>query len=215
MDAREYSYEMNKGSFKPLIDLYKWIVNLTLIFISASFAVYTFVIKLGSFAWFFYLGWTCCIVVIVLSFMLIRFYSGYELTIQHVDTIRAHYKETYKFRQIVEIFLALALTSLALGIFLSLSQNSKLNLTDRKEAEITQGLKEALPSGTSVENLISYLDKNKIEHGEYDSMNRTLNAIIRSVERSPVVITDIQITFQFDQKGKLIDFIWKKAFTGL
>ena len=105
MDGREYSLKINEGSFKPLIDLYKWIINLTCIFISASFAVYTFVISPGIFSWFFYLGWIACIVVIVLSFTLVRYYSTRDITFQLSESVARDFNGTWLYRICIEIFL--------------------------------------------------------------------------------------------------------------
>jgi len=105
---------------------------------------------------------------------------------------------------------------LVIGLSLGVMSGCKKNISvEQKEQGISNKLKEALPAGLSVQNLVSYLDANKFEHGEYDRLNHTLQAIIRNVSRTPFVFTHVQIVFEFDEKDKLITFKWKEVYTGL
>ena len=100
------------------------------------------------------------------------------------------------------------------SFFIFISGCKKSLTIDQKEQAISKNLNEALPPGTSVRDLVSYLDKNKIDHGQYDQKSHSLYSIIRDVGRSAFVIHDFQIIFQFDKKDKLINFTWKEALTG-
>jgi hypothetical protein len=84
-----------------------------------------------------------------------------------------------------------------------------------KVVKIVNELKTSLPVGTTNQNVITYLDANKIEHGEYDRQNHSLAAIVRNIEESPVVTTHLKIFFIFDINGRLTDFTLKEVYTGL
>ena len=83
-----------------------------------------------------------------------------------------------------------------------------------KVIKIVNGIKTTLPVGTKFQEVIAYLDANKIEHGEYDRQNHSLGAIVRDVEETLVVRTDLRIFFIFDTNGQLTDFTLKEAYTG-
>lgn len=78
--------------------------------------------------------------------------------------------------------------------------------TDQKEQEISQKLWAALPSGTSLTKLISYLDTDKIDHGGYDNRNHGLQATFWNVGGSLLITYEYDINFKFDERDKLITF---------
>lgn len=83
----------------------------------------------------------------------------------------------------------------------------------------------ALPSGSSVTEVVSYLDGRKIEHSAlidqanmthmgFDPNVQTISAIIRNVERKGLVTGDLTISFRFDRASKLLGFDVKPVYTG-
>jgi hypothetical protein len=83
----------------------------------------------------------------------------------------------------------------------------------------------ALPGGSSVDDVIAYLDSRKIEHSSlidqanmahmgFDPNVQTISAIIRNVERKGLVTGDLTISFRFDRAQKLSGFDVKSVYTG-
>jgi|ERR1035441_1719517 PBP1b-binding outer membrane lipoprotein LpoB len=86
---------------------------------------------------------------------------------------------------------------------------------EAKKKEIEQALKATLPIGTSVQDVVAYLDSKKLDHDNYDRSTKQLGAIERKVFKSLFTRTDVQIFFQFDEKDKLKGFTLKEIYTGL
>jgi hypothetical protein len=83
----------------------------------------------------------------------------------------------------------------------------------------------ALPAGSSVSDVIDYLDSRKIEHSEvvdqanmahmgFDPNVQTISAIIRNVERKGLITGDLTMSFRFDRAQKLSGFEVKPVYTG-
>jgi hypothetical protein len=83
----------------------------------------------------------------------------------------------------------------------------------------------ALPGGSSVADVITYLDSRKIEHSSlvdqanmahmgFDPNVQTISAIIRNVERKGLITGDLTISFRFDRAQKLSGFDVKPVYTG-
>jgi hypothetical protein len=83
----------------------------------------------------------------------------------------------------------------------------------------------ALPSGSSVAEVINYLDTRKIEHSAlvdqanmahmgFDPNVQTISAIIRNVERKGLITGDLAISFRFDRAQKLSGFDVTSVYTG-
>jgi hypothetical protein len=83
----------------------------------------------------------------------------------------------------------------------------------------------ALPAGSSVSDVIDYLDSRKIEHSEvvdqanmahmgFDPNVQTISAIIRNVERKGLIKGDLTMLFRFDRAQKLSGFEVKPVYTG-
>ncbi len=84
-----------------------------------------------------------------------------------------------------------------------------------KEADLESKFKAALLVGTDIKTVISYLDANKVEHGDFDKDNHQLIAMVGNVEKGMFVVTDVQITFHFDKDDKLQSLLLKELLTGL
>ena len=83
----------------------------------------------------------------------------------------------------------------------------------------------ALPGGSSVAEVVSYLDERKIEHSSlidqanmahmgFDPNVQTISAIIRNVERKGLVTGELTISFRFDRANTLLGFDVKPVYTG-
>ena len=98
--------------------------------------------------------------------------------------------------------------------------------TDTMSADsLKTDISAALPSGSSVADVVSYLDNRKIEHSSlFDQANmahmgfdpnvQTISAIIRNVERKGLITGDLTISFRFDRTSKLLSFDVKLVYTG-
>jgi hypothetical protein len=88
--------------------------------------------------------------------------------------------------------------------------------TEMSRSKIDALIKKDLPVGTSREDVIAYLDKQKVEHSGHSltPSSDDIYAIYRNTPGgTPVVKTSIQSIFHF-QNGKLHDYEVKEVFTG-
>lgn len=80
---------------------------------------------------------------------------------------------------------------------------------------IEDEVKQALPIGTSMEKVDSYLTSHEIEHSLYKKENR-IYAIVRNLQRQPNgVSASLSIIFSFDISNSLTNVQSKVEYTGL
>jgi hypothetical protein len=83
-----------------------------------------------------------------------------------------------------------------------------------KENEIKQTLSAQLPVGASLKTVTAYLNANKIEYYQYDEKTNEITARFRNINNSWLVITDLRVTFSFDQNKRLVNLLYKEELTG-
>ena len=86
-------------------------------------------------------------------------------------------------------------------------------------ADVRKKLEQSLPVGSSRTAVENYLDSQSIPHSYLDDSKfpnerRVELALIRSTSQSLLIRTDIQIRFQFDESGRLLDYSVQEVFTG-
>ena len=80
-------------------------------------------------------------------------------------------------------------------------------------------LEKATPVGSSRSAVESYLDSQSIQHSYIDDSKfpnerRVERALIRGTSKSQLVRDDIEIRFQFDEFGRLLNYSVREVFTG-
>ena len=80
-------------------------------------------------------------------------------------------------------------------------------------------LEKATPVGSSRSAVESYLDSQSIQHSyiedsKFPNERRVELALIQGTSKSQVVRGDIQIRFQFDEFGRLLNYSVREVFTG-
>ena len=88
-----------------------------------------------------------------------------------------------------------------------------------EEGEMTpEGLRaefeQALPLGTSAEQVTAYLDSHQMEHSDLNAQDHTIAAIVRDVERGVLTRKSLSAVFKFDTSGRLARIDVKASFTG-
>lgn len=76
-------------------------------------------------------------------------------------------------------------------------------------------LNSSLPRGTSVHNVIAFLDAKGIEHSQYRNDLREIHAIRRNVCLVLLAECSIEITFTFDAHGYVAKTSVSEDYTGL
>ena len=84
---------------------------------------------------------------------------------------------------------------------------------------IRKQLEKATPVGSSRPAVESYLDSQSIQHSyiddsEFPNERRVERALIRGTSKSQLVRDDIEIRFQFDEFGRLLNYSVREVFTG-
>ena len=84
---------------------------------------------------------------------------------------------------------------------------------------VRKQLETVTPVGSSRTAVESYLDSQSIQHSytddsKFSNERRVELALIRSTSRSQLVRGDIQVRFQFDEFGRLLNYSVRKVFTG-
>jgi len=84
---------------------------------------------------------------------------------------------------------------------------------------VRKQLEKAPPVGSSRSAVESYLDSQSIQHSyiedsKFPNERRVELALIRGTSKSQVVRGDIQIRFQFDEFGRLLNYSVREVFTG-
>ena len=85
--------------------------------------------------------------------------------------------------------------------------------------EVRRQLERVTPVGSSRTAVESYLDSQSIQHSytddsKFSNERRVELALIRSTSRSQLVRGDIQVRFQFDEFGRLLNYSIREVFTG-
>ena len=85
--------------------------------------------------------------------------------------------------------------------------------------EVRKQLERVTPVGSSRTAVESYLDSQSIQHSytddsKFSNERRVELALIRSTSRSQLVRGDIQVRFQFDEFGRLLNYSVREVFTG-
>ena len=70
--------------------------------------------------------------------------------------------------------------------------------------EYESELSRVLPTGTSQVRVGELLDSLHIERSPYDARTRTMNAIVRNVEKTLTTSRSLQIHLEFDEQGGLV-----------
>jgi hypothetical protein len=78
-----------------------------------------------------------------------------------------------------------------------------------------KSLRAALPLGTSVAAVLTYLENQKIEHSEYLRPSRVVYAIRRNTCHMILVECDTEVTLSFDEDNRLTAIHVRPGFTGL
>lgn len=81
--------------------------------------------------------------------------------------------------------------------------------------EIQTLIAQEAPMGTSVANVLHFLDAKKIEHSEYLAETLSANAVVRRTSVGILIEGSIYIRFIFDGEGKLQTAEVEEVFTGL
>ena len=85
--------------------------------------------------------------------------------------------------------------------------------------EVRKQLERVTPVGSSRTAVESYFDSQSIQHSytddsKFSNERRVELALIRSTSRSQLVRGDIQVRFQFDEFGRLLNYSVREVFTG-
>jgi len=85
--------------------------------------------------------------------------------------------------------------------------------------EVRKQLERVTPVGSSRTAVESYFDSQSIQHSytddsKFSNERRVELALIRSTSRSQLVRGDIQVRFQFDEFGRLLNYSIREVFTG-
>jgi hypothetical protein len=123
-------------------------------------------------------------------------------------------------------FNSLSISILALALTCAACSKSESKADLMTAESLKTEISTALPGGSSVAEVMAYLDNRKIEHSSlvdqanmahmgFDPNVQTISAIIRNVERKGLITGDLTIAFRFDRAQKLSGFDVKPVYTGL
>ena len=73
---------------------------------------------------------------------------------------------------------------------------------------------EALPPGSTADEVIAYLKQQNIEASDYENKAPQLTAIVRDVKKNLIIQTALQLQFTFDEDKSLLDTSINTVFTG-
>lgn len=75
-------------------------------------------------------------------------------------------------------------------------------------------IENAVPSGSSVSEVLAFLEQHSIEHSEYLGESKTIRAIVRNTVKTATVSGAIQMIFTFDENRQLIHSEIEEVYTG-
>ncbi len=81
---------------------------------------------------------------------------------------------------------------------------NKVNALIRKE----------VPFGSSISQVMTFLDANHVEHSDYREKEKAIYGIIHNTSGDSLVKSSITIEFHFSEQAKLKDYVVKEVFTG-
>lgn len=96
------------------------------------------------------------------------------------------------------------------GAFSSYSNSKQVKAKNKLEAEINR----SLPSGSSPDDVLAYLDQKSLEHSPYIPAQRMVSAIQRETSNSLLITGDVQVVFYFDKSDKLARVNFRDTYTG-
>ena len=83
--------------------------------------------------------------------------------------------------------------------------------------DLKRDLAAAVPLQSTPTQVLTYLTRQRIEHSQYlhDAVQgNTIHAIVRDRSKWDIVRTDCNITFQFDDRDRLVGFQVRERLTG-
>ena len=84
-----------------------------------------------------------------------------------------------------------------------------------KSVKLADTIRRENPIGSRVDQVESFLKKNKIYYEHSESQGRDIiRGIVRNVSKQNLVRTDLQLTFEFDDRNQLKDLDIKELLTG-
>lgn len=103
---------------------------------------------------------------------------------------------------------------LFLGVLLQVTACSDGSEDEVIKAEYEVTLRSDLALGSTVAEVITYLDSQEIEHSGFLTEHQHVKAIVRNIGGETFVKTAFQLQFNFEEKNKLTDIEIKKLYTG-
>lgn len=111
----------------------------------------------------------------------------------------------------VKTILLISIAMMLFTIGCAKADHKGLPLNVKKIDEI---ITKEIPRGSTVSEVLSFLDAKKIEHSPYSKKNRAIYGILRNSSRGLFVKGSIQLEFLFDENGHLLRHNVKEVFTG-